>query len=71
MLAYNIGVVAYSPMQAGPLTSQFSRRLAALGGRPPPRMPAVSGPPLQSELVEGLRKIACRHGRTIAQLAIS
>jgi aryl-alcohol dehydrogenase-like predicted oxidoreductase len=72
---YNIGVVAYSPMQRGLLTGQFSRaRLAALAPddhrrrAPEFQEPAFSA---SLELVESLQKITQRHGRTVAQLAIS
>jgi aryl-alcohol dehydrogenase-like predicted oxidoreductase len=72
---HNIGVVAYSPMQRGLLTGQFSHeRLAALAPddhrrrAPEFQEPAFSA---SLELVEGLKKIAERRGRTVAQLAIS
>jgi aryl-alcohol dehydrogenase-like predicted oxidoreductase len=72
---HNIGVVAYSPMQRGLLTGTFSHeRLAALAPddhrrrAPEFQEPAFSA---SLELVEGLEKIAQRHGRTVAQLAIS
>jgi aryl-alcohol dehydrogenase-like predicted oxidoreductase len=71
----DIGVVAYSPMQRGLLTGKFSpERLASL---PPddhrkansdfhePKFTATL------ELVEQLRPIAERNGRTLAQLSIS
>ncbi|MCL5282167.1 MAG: aldo/keto reductase [Planctomycetes bacterium] len=73
--AHNIGVVAYSPMQRGLLTGAFSReRLAALAPddhrrrAPEFQEPAFSA---SLELVEELKKIAARHGRTVAQLAVS
>jgi aryl-alcohol dehydrogenase-like predicted oxidoreductase len=72
---HNVGVVAYSPMQRGLLTGQFSHeRLAALAPddhrrrAPEFQEPAFSA---SLELVEGLKKIAERRGRTVAQLAIS
>jgi aryl-alcohol dehydrogenase-like predicted oxidoreductase len=72
---HGIGVVAYSPMQRGLLTGTFShQRLAALAPddhrrrTPDFQEPAFSA---ALELVEGLRKIAERHGRTVAQLAVS
>jgi len=72
---HNIGVVAYSPMQRGLLTGKFSHeRLAALAPDDHRRrMPEFQDPPFSAslELVEGLKKIAQRHGRTVAQLAIS
>jgi aryl-alcohol dehydrogenase-like predicted oxidoreductase len=71
----DIGVVAYSPMQRGLLTGKFSaERLAGLAlddhrRRNPdfhePRFSATS------DLVEHLKEIAERNGRTCAQLAIS
>lgn len=73
--ANNIGVIAYSPMQAGLLTGKFTReRLAA---RPDddwrPRNEHFQEPQLSLnlELVEKLRPIAARHGRNVAQLAIA
>ena len=71
----NIGVVAYSPMQRGLLTGKFdAKRLANL-----PlddhliRISDFQEPQFSAtlELVEGLKKIAQRNGRTCAQLAIS
>lgn len=71
----NIGVVAYSPMQRGLLTGKFSaERIAALPLDDHRRRSADFQEPQFSatlELVEGLRKIAKRNGRTCAQLAIS
>lgn len=70
-----IGVVAYSPMQRGLLTGKFSRRhlesLAVDDHRR--RNPDFQEPQFSAtlELVEKLRKIAERNGRTRAQLAIS
>jgi aryl-alcohol dehydrogenase-like predicted oxidoreductase len=71
----NIGVVAYSPIQRGLLTGKFSQaRLAGLAlddhrRRNPdfqePRFSAIL------ELVEHLKKIAERNGKTCAQLAVS
>ena len=72
---HKIGVVAYSPMQRGLLTGKFSReRLAALAPDDHRRrMPEFQEPAFSAslELVEGLEQIADRHGRTVAQLAIS
>jgi aryl-alcohol dehydrogenase-like predicted oxidoreductase len=71
----NIGVVAYSPMQRGLLTGAFSHeRLAALAPDDHRRQaPEFQEPAFSAslELVEGLKKIAERRGRTAAQLAIS
>jgi aryl-alcohol dehydrogenase-like predicted oxidoreductase len=71
----NMGVVAYSPMQRGLLTGKFSpERLAGLPlddhrRREPdfhePRFTATL------QLVEKLRPIAERNGKTLAQLSIS
>lgn len=70
-----IGVVAYSPMQRGLLTGKFSaERLADLPlDDHRRRSPDFQEPQFSAtlELVEGLKKIAQRHGRTCAQLAIS
>ena len=73
--AHNIGVVAYSPMQRGLLTGRFSHeRLAALAPDDHRRrMPEFQDPAFSAslELVKDLDKVAQRHGRTVAQLAIS
>ncbi len=79
LLAYcgehDIGVVVYSPMQRGLLTGAFSpERLSRLA----PDDHRLKHPDFQEPrfsatlaLVEQLKKIAQRHGRTCAQLAIS
>ncbi len=71
----NIGVICYSPMQAGILTDQFTRtRVAKIADEDWRKSdkhflePALSA---NLKLVEGLRTIAKRHGRTTAQLAIA
>jgi aryl-alcohol dehydrogenase-like predicted oxidoreductase len=71
----NIGVVVYSPMQAGLLTGKFTReRVAAFPdddwrkGSPHFQEPQLS---INLELVERLRPIAERHGRPLAQLPIA
>ncbi|UCF43173.1 MAG: aldo/keto reductase [Planctomycetota bacterium] len=79
LLAYcaknNIGVIVYSPMQRGLLTGTFSQeRLAGLPlddhrRRSPDFHEPRFGATL--ELVDRLRPIAERNGRTLAQLAIS
>jgi len=79
VLAYcarnNIGVLAYSPMQRGLLTGKFGRqhleKLAPDDHRR--RNPDFQEPQFSTtlELVAKLKKIADRHGRTCAQLAIS
>ena len=72
---HGIGVVAYSPMQRGLLTGRFSHeRLAALAPDDHRRrMPEFQEPAFSASLafVEGLKKIAERRGRTVAQLAIA
>jgi len=71
----NIGVVAYSPMQRGLLTGKFSQE--RLAGLPLDdhrrRNPDFHDPQFSAtlELVEQLRPIAERNGKTLAQLAIS
>lgn len=71
----NIGVVAYSPMQRGLLTGAFNaKRLADLPLDDHRRRSIEFKEPQFSatlELVEGLKKVAQRHGRTCAQVAIS
>jgi len=73
--ANNIGVVAYSPMQRGLLTGKFSpERLAELAVDDHRRRnPDFQEPQFSAtmELVEELKEIAGRNGRTCAQLAIS
>jgi len=73
--ANNIGVVVYSPMQAGLLTGKFSQeRLASLAaddwrrGNDQFQEPAFSA---TLALVEALRPIAARNNKTLAQLAIA
>ena len=71
----NIGVVAYSPMQRGLLTGKFSQeRLADLPlDDHRRRNPDFHEPQFTAtlELVEQLRPIAERNGKTLAQLSIS
>jgi aryl-alcohol dehydrogenase-like predicted oxidoreductase len=73
--AHGIGVVVYSPMQSGLLTGKYDRaRIEAL---PDGDWRKDSGQFTESqlsanlELVEGLRPIAERNGRTLPQLAIA
>ena len=70
-----IGVVAYSPIQRGLLTGKFDRaRFEALASDDHRRMsPDFLEPQFSAtlELVDDLKKIAERNGRTCAQLAIS
>ena len=73
--ANDIGVVVYSPMASGLLTGKFTReRIAALpaddvrhknGHFHDPEL----GPNLT--LIDALRPIAARHGRSVGQLAIA
>lgn len=71
----NMGVIVYSPMQKGLLSGKFSREY--LQNRPPGdlrhREPHFQEPELSAnlELAEGLRPIAQKRGRTVAQLAIA
>lgn len=71
----NIGVIVYSPIQRGLLTGKFSQ--ARLAGLPLDdhrrRNPDFQEPRFSAtlELVEQLKKIAERNGKTCAQLAIS
>jgi len=71
----NIGVVVYSPMQRGLLTGKFSQeRLTDLPlDDHRRRMPEFQEPQFSAtlQLVDRLRPIAKRSGRTLAQLAIS
>jgi len=79
LLAYcaqnDIGIVAYSPMQRGLLTGKFSpERLSSLPLDDHRRKSADFHEPQFTatlELVEQLRPIAERNGRTLAQLSIS
>lgn len=71
----NIGVVCYSPMAKGLLTGAFSKeRVAQLPDEDHrKRTPDFQDPLLSCtlELVEKLRPIAERNGRTLSQLAIA
>jgi aryl-alcohol dehydrogenase-like predicted oxidoreductase len=79
LLAYcgqnGIGVVCYSPMQKGLLTGKFSKeRMASLAADDHRRRdPNFQGEKLEQNLkmVEALCRIAERHGKTVAQLAIA
>jgi aryl-alcohol dehydrogenase-like predicted oxidoreductase len=73
--AHNIGVIVYSPMKSGLLTGKMTReRIAAM---PPDdfrqRTPNFQEPLLTRnlELVERLRAIGTRHGRTPGEVAIA
>jgi aryl-alcohol dehydrogenase-like predicted oxidoreductase len=72
---HGVGIVAYSPMQAGLLTGTFSKaRAAALGPDDwRSRHPFFQEPQLSRNLaiVDGLRPIAARLGITVAQLALA
>jgi aryl-alcohol dehydrogenase-like predicted oxidoreductase len=79
LLAYcaanDIGVVAYSPMQKGLLTGKMTRERAQSfppgdhrGRDPDFREPRLSA---NLELADGLRVIAEKRGKTVAQLAIA
>jgi aryl-alcohol dehydrogenase-like predicted oxidoreductase len=73
--ANNIGVIAYSPMQAGLLTGKFTKeRVANLpAGDWRKQNDFFQEPALSTNLafVEKLRPIAERNGKTVAQLAIA
>jgi aryl-alcohol dehydrogenase-like predicted oxidoreductase len=73
--ANNIGVVAYSPMQRGLLTGKFSQeRLSGLAlDDHRRRSPEFHEPQFTAtlQLVEQLRPIAERNGKSLAQLAIA
>lgn len=73
--AHDVGIVAYSPMQAGLLTGAFTReRVAALPADDwRGRSPFFQEPQLSVNLriVDGLRPIAARLGLTVAQLALA
>ncbi len=72
---HNIGVVAYSPMQRGMLTGKFNKEyLATLAPDDHRlRMPEFTEPQFSAniDLVEKLKPIAAKAGRTVAQLAIA
>jgi aryl-alcohol dehydrogenase-like predicted oxidoreductase len=72
---HGIGLLTYSPMERGLLAGRFTReRVRTL---PPDdhrrRDSLFQDPSLGAtlDLVEGLRPLAARHGRTVAQLAIA
>jgi len=71
----DIGVIVYSPMQKGLLTGKYTRELIAAFPEDDHRRndSQFKEPTLSAnlELVEGLRRIADRHGRTCAQLALA
>jgi aryl-alcohol dehydrogenase-like predicted oxidoreductase len=73
--AQNIGVIVYSPMQRGLLTGKITReRIANFPNDDHRRGSADFQEPRLSanlELVEGLRPIAARNARALAQLAIA
>jgi aryl-alcohol dehydrogenase-like predicted oxidoreductase len=79
LLAYcadnNIGVIAYSPMEAGLLTGKFTRE--RLSNLPDNDWRKTAGHFVEPEitanfaLVDGLREIAQRNGKSVAELAIA
>jgi aryl-alcohol dehydrogenase-like predicted oxidoreductase len=73
--ANDIGVVAYSPMQAGLLTGKFSKeRVASLPDGDWRKQNAFFKEPqisINLAFIEKLRPIVERHGKTPAQLAIA
>jgi aryl-alcohol dehydrogenase-like predicted oxidoreductase len=70
-----IGVIVYSPMQKGLLTGKMTRERIKEFPQDDHRRrdPQFSDPLLTAnlDLVEGLRQIAKRHGRSVAELAIA
>jgi aryl-alcohol dehydrogenase-like predicted oxidoreductase len=74
--ANNIGVVCYSPMQNGLLTGKYTKeKIAAMPDEDwrKERSPHFKEPQLSANLalVDSLRPIAERHGKTVAQLSIA
>lgn len=73
--AHQVGLLAYSPMQAGLLTGAFTaERAAALGDDDwRSRNPLFQEPQLSAtlRLVDGMRPIAARLGLTVAQLVLA
>ncbi len=73
--ANNIGVIVYSPMQKGLLTGKWTHeRVQALGADDHRRRDPDFQEPRFSvhlELVEGLRPIAARYGKSVGELAIA
>jgi aryl-alcohol dehydrogenase-like predicted oxidoreductase len=73
--AHDIGVITYSPMQSGLLTAKFTKERAVHlpDNDWRKRDPYFREPELSANLalVEKLRPIAERNGRTVAQLAIA
>lgn len=74
-LEHNIGVIPYSPMQSGLLTGKMTReRIAALPSGDWRRTSRFFQEPMLSrafELVDRLRVIAGKHGRTPGEVAIA
>lgn len=74
-LEHNIGVIPYSPMQSGLLTGTMTReRIAALPAGDWRRNNRFFQEPLLAKafsLVERLREIGARHGRTPGEVAIA
>jgi aryl-alcohol dehydrogenase-like predicted oxidoreductase len=74
-LEHNIGIIPYSPMQSGLLTGKMTReRIAALPEGDWRRNNRFFQEPLLTRaltLVERLREIGARHGRTPADVAIA
>jgi aryl-alcohol dehydrogenase-like predicted oxidoreductase len=74
-LSHGIGVIAYSPMQAGLLSGKFTRERAAALPQDDWRKtsPRFREPELgyNLRLVEGLKAIAARRGGSAAELAIA
>ncbi len=73
--ANNIGVIVYSPMQAGLLTGRFTKERAASLPADDWRKnsPDFQEPQLSAtlEMVEKMRPMAAKHGQPVANLAIA
>lgn len=74
-VAHGTGVIVYSPMQAGLLTGSFSpERVASLSAEDwRSRDPEFQDEHLERnlQLVDGLKAVAQRHGKTIAAVAVA
>jgi len=74
-LSHGVGVIAYSPMMAGLLSGRMTRdRVAALPDDDwRKRTPEFQEPGLSAnlELVEALRVVGARHGRSLGEVAVA
>jgi len=74
--ANDIGVICYGPMQNGLLTGKYTKeKIAAMPDEDwrKHRSPHFQEPSLSAnlDLIDSLRPVAERHGRTVAQLAVA